>query len=172
MNSPKTIAEAYIPMTALNTVAFALGTSPEWLKNLIWFESKWNPLARNIFSSAKGLIQLTDAPARELGFASSADAIEQNPTATEQLYNIVLPYLTKHKPLNTEQALYMAVFYPAAQKWNPWKLFPPLVLTKNPGIMTPADYIYRVSGKFPPVGTAVILLLAGLTTYILKGMKV
>lgn len=121
-----------------------LSVNPKWLWNLIHFESKWNPSAYNPLSSAKGLIQITDSSARKIGYKDSYDAITRNKTRTDQLRNVVYPYLKRHTPFTTEQSLYMSVFYPAAKNWPETKAFPDSVLRVNPGIRTPLDYMKKV----------------------------
>src|SRR4030067_2553397 len=93
----------------LQLIAQNLGVSPVDLSQLIRFESKWNPAAKNKLSSARGLLQFTNATAQRLGFADSLDLVEKNPTAVEQL-PIVERYLEQYKPYSGKQSLFMAVF--------------------------------------------------------------
>lgn len=130
----------------LQLIAQNLGVSPVDLSQLIQFESKWNPAAKNKLSSARGLLQFTNATAQRLGFADSLDLVEKNPTAVEQL-PIVERYLEQYKPYSGKQSLFMAVFYPAARSWPPGQQFPDKVKKVNPGVNTPADYVRKVEGK-------------------------
>ena len=125
----------------LNSVAADIGVLPLDLYNLIYFESKFNPTAKNINSSARGILQFIDSTARDLGYENSLDLVTKNPTIEQQLNSPVRDYLNKYKPYPTLQSLHMAVFYPAAQYWPPDKKFPANVTLSNPGIKTPADYM-------------------------------
>lgn len=131
-------------------VAAKLGTPADLLDSLIRFESGYDPQAKNKLSSARGLIQIIDSSARELGFLNSADAVAQFPDFESQMYHVVYPYLRRKKslgPLDTEQRLYMAVFYPAYMNVPLDTLFPASVQKVNPGISTPRDYINYVRRK-------------------------
>ncbi len=48
-------------------------------------------------------------------------------------------------PLNTQQRLYMSVFYPEARDWPLSTKFPAKVQKQNPGIVTVNDYIAGVN---------------------------
>lgn len=151
----------------LNSVARGLGADPETLKNLIEFESGWNPLAYNP-SGAVGLIQFMPATLRDMGLLppsllslmpdtgivseTAKQAIrkyftETYPTIVSQLSGPVPKYLQRWKPFPTEQSLYMAVFYPAYRSASPDTLFPPKVRTANPGIDTVQNYVDFVKKK-------------------------
>jgi len=132
---------------AVKSVAAEIGTTPEELAQLIAFESAFNPTAKNPVSTARGLIQFIDSTAQDLGYSNSLDLVTQNPTVTAQLNNPVREYLKKYAPYPTRQALYMAVFYPAAQYWPSDKQFPDYVAQNNPGINTPADYMKLAASK-------------------------
>jgi hypothetical protein len=141
-----------------------IDVNPDWLYNLIQFESGWNPLAENRVSSAKGLIQFTDSTARDLGYESSRDLIEKNPDVYSQLLFPVRKYLDRYAPFKTKQQLYMSVFYPAAMSWPEDKQFPEYVQVVNPGIKTPGDYIRKVDNKISggliaTIGLIVFILL-------------
>lgn len=130
----------------LSVVARNLGVSKDNLNKLINFESKWNPKAKNPYSSARGLLQWTDSTARSLGFSDSADLVKKNPSILDQM-SIVEKYLSQFKPFTGRQSLYMAVFYPAARNWSSSRIFPDSVRSVNPGVNTPGDYINLVEGK-------------------------
>ena len=146
-------------------VAGALSVNPQWLYDLINFESGWNPAAHNSKSSARGLIQWVDSSAIEDGYTSSIDLVTRNPDIITQLA-MVYRRLSRFKPFPDEQALYMAVFYPAARYWPDGKEFPDSVKAVNPGISTPADYV-----NFVKVNAALALLpfiaLGGFLAYVL-----
>ena len=152
---------------ALQEIAGKLGVKYSWLWKLINFESRWNPQAKNPYSSARGLIQFIDSTARNLGYKNSLDLVTKHPTITSQLRTPVYNYLKQFKPFPTKQSLYMAVFYPKARKWHSKAVFPFRVMIANPGIFTVQDYINYVEGKgknklFIPlilgIGTGVYLL--------------
>lgn len=158
--------------TALQTVAARLAVSPTWLYNLIQFESRWSPTAKNPRTSARGLIQFVDSTAKDLGYADSADLVDENPTREAQLLGPVYNYLKQYAPFSTEQSLYMAVFYPRARNWPPNQPFPAKVQAVNPGIKTPMDYVSwvrRLAGAAVP-GLALILA-AGVAAFFFLSKK-
>lgn len=134
-------------MTTLSKTAQKLKVNPTWLWNLIKFESRANPAARNAITGARGLIQFLHSTARSLGFKDADDLVKKNPTFDKQLSGPVLKYLAKYAPFPTKQSLYMAVFYPAARTWSPAAVFPANVRKANPGVDTVQDYINLVEGK-------------------------
>lgn len=95
-------------------VAGLLGTRPAWLDQLINFETAgtYSPKIKNPNSSARGLIQIIDSTAYDIFGMGSEDLVKKYPTFSEQMYNVVLPYLERYKPFPTKQSLFMAVFYP------------------------------------------------------------
>lgn len=137
--------------------------NPEWLVDLVNFESGFNPKATNLAGSgAKGLIQFMPPTARGLGYADSQDLINKHPTIKSQLEGPVYRYLKPYAPFNTEAELYLAVFLPVARKYptstpfskiyndhygssgpSRYKVFE----RQNPGIKTPQDYINFVKKK-------------------------
>lgn len=161
-----------LQLKALKEVSESLGISQETLYNLINFETAgtWNPQIKNKYSSARGLLQFTDATARSLGYKDSLDLVTKNNSIESQLYFPVLKYLSQFKPFPTNQSLYMAVFYPAARNWNPNKAFPEKVQKVNPGIKTVQDYINKIEGKKKEIISASVILLAiGLLYLFSKG---
>jgi len=134
---------------ALQDVATQVGADPASLYKLILFESGWNPAAKNPTSSARGLIQFIDSTAQSLGYGDSLDLVTKHPTIEGQLRGPVATYLQQWGPLDSEQALFMAVFYPAARTWDPNDTFPGWVTEANPGIATPADYMDAVYAAQP-----------------------
>lgn len=124
-----------------------LEVNPDWLYNLINFESGWNPLAKNPISGARGLIQFTHTTAKELGYVDANDLVEKNKDISSQLLFPVLQYLLKYKPFPTEQSLYLAVFYPAYRYKEPSTQFPDSVKKYNPSIDTIQDYVNLVKKK-------------------------
>lgn len=137
----------------VDAIARTFGAEPVWLADLINFESSFSPKAKNRITGATGLIQFMPSRARELG--TSTEKLESM-TALQQLNYVrlylhrvqtgTLPGTVKWGPLDTEQALYMAVFYPKAMGWEPDRRFPAIVTAANPAIRTPQDFIDRVRG--------------------------
>jgi hypothetical protein len=160
---------------ALNTIAADLGTTPAALSALINFESGFNPKAKNPYSSARGLIQFTDQTARGLGFRDSLDLVTRFSTIEKQLV-LVHKYLKKYAPFRDDQALFMAVFYPAARDWPISREFPDFVQAVNPGIKTVLDYVNRVYGKKKAIeaaggGAVALALIAAALFLFRKGRK-
>lgn len=130
---------------ALLAVASALSVDPEWLYQLIDFESGWNPAAKNPYSTARGLIQFTDTTARRLLGYSDADQIVENfPDRVSQLQGPVYKYLAQYAPFPSQQSLAMAVYYPAYRSVPADTAFPADTLKNNPGIVTVNDYLKKV----------------------------
>lgn len=160
-------------IAALRETAATIGAKPESLYRLIAFESGWDPQAKNPRSSARGLIQFIDSTARDLGFTDSAELVAQFPTVEDQLLGPITTYLVQWGPYPNDQALFMAVFYPAAMGWAPTQKFPEYVQDANPGIATVSDYMAKVYAQpgmsdrevsvaiKAGIGAAGILLLAG-----------
>lgn len=129
---------------ALQYVAKKIGVPRKKLWGLIQFESSWNPKAKNPYSSARGLIQFVNKTARGMGYKSSLDLVNKNPTIEDQLYNPVLKYFLQYVPYKNDQSLFMAVFYPKARNWPELKEFPDWVKEVNKNINTPLDYMTLV----------------------------
>lgn len=153
---------------------------PQWLIDLINFESGWNPTASNPVSSAKGLIQFMDSTARGMGYASSQDLISKHPDIPSQLEGPVYEYLKPYSPFGTETSLYLSVFFPAARKYPPntpfkeiyqdlygsgWESRYNNFINSNPGILTPQHYINYVKKK--PIVRVAIKTGIGLLTALL-----
>lgn len=152
-------------MSALLDTAKKLQVNPAWLWSLIQFESGANPAARNPISGARGLIQFMHFTAKELGYKDADDLYNKNKTFDKQITGPVYLYLKKYAPFPTKQALYMAVFYPAARAWPTTQTFPAIVRKQNPGIDTVQDYINHVERK-PKIkkaaGGAAAVIIAGI----------
>lgn len=153
---------------ALRSTAAELGVNPDSLYRLIDFETArtWNPMIKNKNSSARGLIQFTDATAVGLGFADSLDLVTQYPTIVDQLI-VVKRYLSQFKPFPNDQSLYMSVFYPAARNWAPGREFPFMVQRLNPGIKTVADYVNKVNGDLSGASMVAAVVVGGILLYII-----
>lgn len=138
-------------------ISSALGVDPGWLYSLIDFESKWDPLARNPISSARGLIQFTDTTTKRMfGFADADNLVAEYPDRISQLRGPVYKYLSVYAPYPTQQSLTMAVFYPAYRNVPPDTVFPDTVLNNNPGIRTPLDYMKKVFGMSAGLQLAIV----------------
>jgi len=123
-------------------VAGRLGAHPYDLANLINFESAgtFSSSVRNRVSGATGLIQFMPSTARGMGTSTSALAQLSPP----QQMRYVESYLKRKKrigPLNNVHGLFMAVFYPAAMRWELDRKFSKRVQRSNPGIVTVRDYV-------------------------------
>lgn len=160
----------------ITEAARRIGTDPTWLDALINFETggTYDTLVKNPMSSARGLIQLTDAPARDMGYADSLAAVTDHSDFEDQMFNVVVPYFKLKARQNgiesymSQQSLYMAVFYPRYWNTDPSTPFPPDVQAVNPGISTPDDYINFVNNRIQegelrvPFSLGPILMIAGI----------
>ncbi len=138
-------------------------TDPNWLIDLVNFESGMNPKAKNPLSSARGIIQFMDATSRGLGYDSSLDLVNKNPTIIKQLEGPVYEFLKPYRPFKTESSLYLAVFYPAARNYPADMSFKEIFekrgapktgrgsyanfIASNRGILSPQHYIDYVKKK-------------------------
>jgi hypothetical protein len=133
-----------------------------WLWALLKFESGLDPQKRNPLSSAKGLIQIMDATAADPRYGwnvpDSASLISLYPDFDSQMEEVVYVYLSKYTPLNTFQALCMAVFYPKFRYVDPATSFPDSVQAVNPGIVTVNDYLAFVQRR---LGTSAVIATGG-----------
>lgn len=156
---------------ALNEVAASLGILPGDLYKLIDFETArtWNPLIKNKYSSARGLLQFTDETARSLGYKDSLDLVTKNNSIESQLYFPVLKYLSQFKPFTNRQSFYMSVFYPKARQWPLNKQFPDTVQADNPGIKTVQDYINKVENKKAKLSYSLLLISIAALFLFMKG---
>jgi hypothetical protein len=139
------------------------GFRPEWLANLINFESAgtWNPAITNSIG-ATGLIQFMPTTATSIGTTTAA--LRQMTFAQQMVYVNKYIYMwyksfkwldgaggvvgnpVKNKMKQTD--LYMMIFYPAAVG-NPDYKFPAAVQTANNGTKTPMDY-YNAAIAYAP----------------------
>lgn len=153
------------------SISDRLGIQSDWLIKLIQFESGFNPVASNPYSSAKGLIQFTDATAQSLGFYNSQHLIDMHPTVESQL-QVVEEYLYRFYPFNNKQDLYMSVFYPKYRKVSPFTFFPENVQAVNPGIKTVQDYIDKVDGSKSGMASFAFLVGAGAILFIIYKLTI
>jgi len=125
-------------------LAAQLNVKPQWIANVIQFESGWNPAATNPSSRATGLIQFyPDSTDRALG--TTVDALRGMSTA-QQFYYVERYFLggAQHPSfvgrLHSQLDVFMAVFEPAAIGRGAAYAFSEAVRRGNPGIATAADY--------------------------------
>jgi hypothetical protein len=137
------------------------------LFNLINFESRWNPLAKNPLSGARGLLQFTNSTAKKMGFLNADDLVSKYSTIDSQLEYPVYNYLKQFQPFSGKQSLYMAVFYPLYRNASPFTVFDEYIQKLNPGIKTVRDYINMVDGKkiFPGNNFLVLILSSAMVYY-------
>lgn len=149
----------------IKSAASTLGVQVDALDALIRFETSdtYNPQIKNKNSSARGLLQFTDATAKGLGYSDSLDLVTTLNTFSSQMKGAVIPYLQRYAPFPTRQSLYMAVFYPAARNWPISAEFPATVQKANPNIKTVNDYVALVErrAKMYYVIVPLALLAAG-----------
>jgi hypothetical protein len=184
--------------TALDQLAKEIAVPGIWLWEVINFESRHNPAAKNPGSSARGLIQFMDSTAKSLGYASSEDLVNKNPSYEDQIMGPVKKYFTvlNHGPYPSRQSLYMTIFFPAARNVPPdttfqslyEKIWPADGLSRyakfseqNPGIATVNDYVSKTlknaMSKLPiatiekTAGGLGILALAAIVVYAIARKK-
>lgn len=124
-----------------------LGVNPMFVADLIYFESKFDPAAKNLAGSgATGLIQFMPSQAKALGTTTEELA---KMTSKEQMKyvkkyfsadNLGAGNLKKLRDNPTRQNLNMAVFYPKGIGQDPSTELPPEYQAQNPGIKTLGDY--------------------------------
>lgn len=130
--------------SSIVAVADEIGVPPDWLANVIRFESKFNPQAVNPVSGATGLIQFMGPTASEVG---TTLANLKKLTAVQQMAYVAkyfkLPRIKGKGPLRTQLDVFMAVIWPAAIGKGPsYQIFKPgsLESKQNFGIVTAEDY--------------------------------
>lgn len=133
----------------IKDVASRLGVRWEYLDALINFETMgtYDPFIKNPYSSARGLIQLTNAPAFDLFNMDSLAVVTKYSDFESQMNNVVFRYLRQYMPFPTKQSLYMAVFYPAFRYVPENTVFPESIQKVNRGIKTVRDYIDYVDSR-------------------------
>lgn len=161
----------------LESVAHKYGFRPEWLANLINFESAgtFNPAIKNSIG-ATGLIQFLKSTAEYLQTSTSELAKmsfdEQMDYVDKYLYNYFKGVGANRGLFNkdtgkvtskfTQADLFMIIFYPAATG-NPKFEFPPAVSAANNGIKYPTDYVrYALSATTAPFRSVVDNMQGGL----------
>lgn len=164
-------------MEELKIIASRLGMPAEWLWMELNFESRLNPQAKNPLSSARGIMQWTNARAQDLGYRDSADLVAQNPTVRQQL-GVVYKDLARFAPFPSFQSLAMAVFLPSMRYADPDTVLSANVQAKNPGIKTVGDYVRKVVKNagggievVAGVGAGTLLVAAALTIIVISKKK-
>ena len=146
MSTEATTIKTYYPASAsvaddVVSVAKSIGASPYALANMINFESRFSPTARNPISGATGLIQFMPKTAIALGTTTTALSM----MSSKQQMPYVLKYLSPYAGrVSNPIDLYMAVFYPKAIG-NPKYKFSANIVGTNSGISTPTDYANMVN---------------------------
>lgn len=138
---------------SLEDVANYFGFRPEYLANLINFESggTFNPAITNSIG-ATGLIQFMPSTAPTLGTSTSAlrgmSFQQQMVYVKKYIYNVYdqLNWLDKNgNPIKNKASqidLFMMIFYPVAVGKENYQ-FPQKVVAANNGIKTPKDYLNK-----------------------------
>lgn len=147
----------------LKIIADKLEIPVHWLKNVIQFESGFNPTIKNKYTGAAGLIQFLSSTAKGMGYKDQIDLITKHPDVQSQLYGPVYNYLKQYKPFPTEQSFYMSIFYPKYRTVDIDTIFPENVRKVNPNIVTVRDYLRKINPSIPPV--IVPLALIALVSY-------
>lgn len=137
-------------------VSNALGIpDPAMLANVINFETGYTFRSdvRNPYSGATGLIQFMPSTASKLGTSTAYLAALTPVQQMEWVYRYFLPYKGR---MQTQEDVYMAVFYPAAMGKGRDYAFSAAVQAQNPGIRTAGDYVNMANARArltPTTGT-------------------
>ena len=102
-------------LDALNATANKLGYPTEWFLSVIGYESRGIATEANPTegASAKGLIQFTDDTAKDLGYKTSKELVEKNPTFTKQLDEVEKYFrLRKTRGVKNFNDFMSAIFWP------------------------------------------------------------
>jgi hypothetical protein len=138
----------------LGLIASKYGFPPQWLANLINFESggTFNPAVQNPSSGATGLIQFMPSffdtkKLKQMSVSQQLDEVDK------YLYNFFYKRKTALKVFDrtkkkvksnfTQTDLFMIIFYPVSVG-NPFYVFPLKVVVANNGITTPQAYTKKV----------------------------
>lgn len=136
-------------VTKLGAIASKFGFPPQWLANLINFESggTFNPAIKNPSSGATGLIQFmpqyfNTTLFKKMSVSSQLDEVKKYFVNFFKRKNALKVYdksTGKVKNNFTQTDLFMIIFYPASVG-NPNYIFPLNVSIANNGISTPKGY--------------------------------
>lgn len=146
-------------VTKLGAIASKYGFPPQWLANLIYFESggTFNPAIKNPKSGATGLIQFMPQYFNTTLFKMMSVSSQLNEVdkylsrffKTKTASKIFDKTKGKVKPNFTQTDLFMIIFYPASVG-NPYYVFPLNVVTANNGITTPKAYTQKAIKEQSP----------------------
>lgn len=140
---------------ALRDISAQIVASPKDIYSIILSESVWDPQVINSIGYG-GLIQFGHAAAKELGFSSTAQLLQEYPDRISQLKGPVLQYFLKAKAKQVQRGLIKMtsplslsdlvslVFYPAYFR-QPNKALPQNVQDANNGIYSINNYIERLT---------------------------
>jgi hypothetical protein len=135
---------------ALTSAANQIGIPSDWLFALIKTESGFDPLVKNPYASARGLIQWVDSTSQQLGYKDTNDLIAKNPTIETQLLGPVVQYLKKWGKIISPEDLAAVNFYPIYRGSKVDTLLPEKVRKVNPGVNTVRDYYEKYMAKNMP----------------------
>ncbi len=150
----------------IEILANELNINPDDLWNLIFFETaqSFNPKSANPNSSAKGLIQFTNATANtirkpdgsyykssnELITICSTSRCQLLPPGKENRYGgPIYQYLKRFGKIKDKKHLFMAVFHPASIGKCSSHTFSKNIQNVNPGISTIDDYVKNAEKIMP-----------------------
>lgn len=145
---------------ALVRVARSIGANPAHVIAVVQHESGFCPKAQNGENyselgthpfnptKAQGLLQFTPGTAAKLG---TTPAAIRAMTAAQQadLVGEYMRRITGGRPADSLYKVALSVFYPKYVPLPPTTPFPSDVQARNPGIVTPVDYVRKVYGKLP-----------------------
>jgi len=137
----------------LGNVASKYGFPPQWLANLINYESggTFSPAIKNPSSGATGLIQwmpqyFDTKKLSKMSVSQQIDEVDKYIKAVlfgrKEASKVFDKEKKKVKPNFTETDLFMIIFYPSAIG-NPNYKFPKNVIDSNGGITTPLHYTQK-----------------------------
>lgn len=103
---------------AIANVSKKLGVPSEWLLSQMEMESSMNPLARNVKSGARGLIQFLPSTAKGMGYKDADQLVALFPTIESQVAGPVFDYYKRGMPYSSFEDFLAYVFLPAARIWG------------------------------------------------------
>ena len=107
-------------------IAELLNTDPDYLMQVMYFESRLDPAKKNPHSTATGLIQFLEATAKGLGTTTAKLSKMSNVEQLDYVYKHLYPFRGK---LTSLVETYLSVFYPKA-------------------VGKPSDYVFPLSPKW------------------------
>lgn len=136
-------------------IAQMLGINPNWIMFVMNNESGLNHTIKNPNGSATGLIQFTEATAKNLGTTTAALKAMSNVQQLDYVYKYFANWKTSIKNVSDT---YLAVFYPLALFKDNSYVFPTWVVQANPifdlnkdGKLTKQEFINYVNQKYSKI---------------------